>query len=320
MSFATPLALLGLLAIPALIAWYALQQRGRRRAAEAFAAPLMAASVTPNRPGWRRHVPMLVFLLSVAALLVATAHPRVTLSVAVKRLTTMLAIDVSGSMQATDVLPNRATAAQRAADVFVTEVPSQVSIGVMEFNQSPTVLALPTRERQAVFDALGRLQISGGTAIGSAIQESLAILHGSGDPPAGGSGAAIVLLSDGKATSGSSPVAAARQAARLHIPIFTVALGTATGTIPIPRRDGSGDANVPVPPDPRALAEIARASGGRAYTAADAGHLSEIYKQLGARLGHRRETRDLTPYLIGAGLALLLLGSAVSLGWFGRLI
>ncbi|HEV2997939.1 MAG TPA: VWA domain-containing protein [Solirubrobacteraceae bacterium] len=332
MSFATPSALLALLALPAVVAWYAIRRRERRRAAEAFVAPRMVPSVTPHRPGRRREVPLALLVLALLALILASARPRVTRTVAVERLTTMLAIDVSGSMLATDVSPNRVSAAQRAADVFVLGMPSRVGVGVMQFNQAPTVLALPTRDHGAALDALGRLHVGGGTAIGDAIVEALGILHGSADPPAratgaagasgesGRSGAAIVLLSDGKATSGSSPIAAAREAARLRIPIFTVALGTATGTIAIPRRAGVGEAVVHVPPDPQALGEIAHASGGRSYTAADAGRLSEIYRQLGAQLGHRRETLDLTYYLIGAGLLLLVLGSAASLAWFGRLI
>jgi Ca-activated chloride channel homolog len=350
MSFANPLPLLGLLAAPVLLAWYMTGQRTRREAAAAFAAPRMTPSVAPHRPGWRRHAPMAAFLLALIVLVVGAARPRVSVSVAVTRLTTMLALDMSGSMQATDIAPNRAAAAQHAADTFVTGVPSQVSVGVMQFNQAPLVLALPTHDNQAALDALGHLRIGGGTAIGYAIEEALGILRPSTDPArtetaaepepepgaAAGQGAgatatpgaagtkrataAIVLLSDGKSTSGPDPLAAARRAARLHIPIFTVALGTPGGRIALHRRDGSGTVSVPVPLESQELAQIARLSGGQAYTATDASHLSAIYRQLGAQLGHRKEHRDLTGYLTGAGLSLLLVGSALSLGWFGRLI
>jgi Ca-activated chloride channel homolog len=337
-SFANPLPLLGLLAVPVLLAWYRVAQRTRREAATAFAAPRMAPSVTPHRPGWRRHAPMAAFGLALVALVVATARPRLTISVAVEHLTTMLALDMSGSMQATDIAPSRAAAAQRAADTFVTGVPSKVSVGVMQFNQAPLVLQLPTPSDQAALDALGRLRIGGGTAIGYAIEAALGILRPSAnaastetaserDQGAAGQStgarqatAAIVLLSDGKSTSGPDPLAAARRAARLHVPIFTVAIGTPDGRIVVRHRDGSGSAIVPVPLEPQELAEIARLSGGRAYTATDADHLSAIYRRLGAQLGHRSERHDLTGYLTGAGLGLLLLGSALSLGWFGRLI
>jgi Ca-activated chloride channel homolog len=268
----------------------------------------------------------------------------------------MLALDMSGSMQATDIAPSRAAAAQRAADLFVTEVPAGVSVGVMQFNQAPLVLQLPTPDNQAALDALGRLRIGGGTAIGYAIEEATGILRPASGPPgqgtvagqgggtappgqgtaagqgsgtappntggtrAGKAAAAIVLLSDGKSTSGPDAIAAARRAGSLHIPIFTVAIGTPGGTIALRHRDGSGSVNVPVPVEPQELAEIAKVSGGQAYTARDAGRLSAIYRQLGARLSRRSERRDLTGYLTGAGLALVLLGSAMALGWFGRLI
>jgi Ca-activated chloride channel family protein len=327
MSFGTPLLLLGLLVLPALGVWYAGRQRTRRLAAAAFAAPRLAPSALPEPPGWRRHAPAAVFALALALLVFAVARPRLTVSTTVAHLETILALDMSGSMQARDVAPSRAAAAQRAADVFVGQVPAQVGVGVMQFNQVPLVLAAPTRDHHAAIAALGRLRIGGGTAIGSAVDTALALLKPTTDPvgrttvPRGDrASAAIVLLSDGKSTSGSDPLAAARAARRLHIPIFTVAIGTPGGTISVLRRNGDGSATVPVPVESRELAQVARLSGGQTYTAADAGHLSAIYRQLGARLSHRSEHRDLTPYLLGAGLGLLLLGSALSLTWFGRLI
>jgi Ca-activated chloride channel homolog len=318
MTFAAPLYLLGLLVAPALLFSYAARQRERRRQAAAFATSRMTPSVAPQRPGWRRHAPMAVFLLALVALVAAAARPRLTVTVAVAHLETMLALDMSGSMQADDIAPSRAAAAQRAADTFVTGVPAGVGVGVMQFDQAPLVLTLPTRNRQAALDALGRLHIGGGTAIGYAIEESLGILR----PAAGGTGTgeAIVLLSDGKSTSGPNAVAEARRARRLHIPIFTVSIGTPSGTIQVRHTHGPGSATVHVPVEGGELAAVAQASGGQAYTAADADRLSAIYRQLGARLGHRSERRDLTGYMTGAGLALVLLGSALTLGWFGRLI
>ncbi|HSZ68969.1 MAG TPA: VWA domain-containing protein [Solirubrobacteraceae bacterium] len=367
MSFGTPLLLLCLLALPALAAWYVSRQRTRRLALAAFAAPRMTPSALPDSPRWRRHAPIAAFALTLALLVIAAAKPRMTVSRVVEHLQTMLALDMSGSMQSRDVLPSRAAAAQRAADDFVEGVPAGVAVGVMQFNQAPQLLATPTANHRAAIEALGRLRIGGGTAVGSAVQAALAILRPAADPgsaqasgalggtggggtsgggtsggeagggEAGGgrtsgggpsalgganakSAAAIVLLSDGGSTSGDDPFAAARAARRLHIPVFTVAVGTPSGTISVRHRDGRGSATIPVPVQSRELAQVAALSGGRAYTAADAGHLSAIYKQLSARLSHRSERRDLTPYFLGAGLALLLLGSALSLSWFGRLI
>jgi Ca-activated chloride channel homolog len=319
-SFIAAPYLLGLLVLPGLLAGYVYRARGRGQAALAFAAPSMAPSVSPQRPGWRRHAPMAAFLLASGLLIVASARPRVTISVPVEHLESLLALDMSGSMQATDVAPNRATAAQRAADAFTTAVPAKVNIGVMQFNQSPTLLQPLTGNRAAVLSALGSLRIGGGTSIGAAIQTAMSVLSPTGTQIAKGTTAVVILLSDGGSTSGPNPVASARQAARLHIPIFTVSLGTAGGTIMTHGRASATPVLRRVPPDPQALAEIAQVSGGRAYTATDADRLADIYRQLSVQLAHRKQSEELTAYLVGAGLALLLLGSALSLLWFGRLI
>jgi len=325
MSFATPLSLLGLFALPALGAWYMSRQRARRLARATFATPLMALSVTPRRPAWRRHAPVAVFAATLTLLVFAAARPRVAISTTVAHLQTMLALDMSSSMQARDIAPSRAAAAQRAADIFIDGLPAEAGVGVMQFNQNPQLLAAPTREHRIAIAALGHLRIGGGTAIGSAIAEALALLKPFADLPreasdGKGASAAIVLLSDGGSTSGVDPLAAARAALRLHIPIFTVAVGTPAGTITERHGDGQGVATIPVPVQSHELAQVAQLSGGHTYSAADTDRLSAIYKQLSARLSHRHERRDLTPYLIGTALGLLLFGSALSLSWFGRLI
>ena len=321
MSFAAPLVLLGLLAIPALAAWYVAVQRDRRRAAAAFAAPRLAGSVTPHRPGWRRHAPMLAFALALAILIVAAARPQKTVAVPIERASIMLVTDVSGSMQATDVAPNRLIAARRAANSFLAGVPRKVNVGVMALSSKPRVLQSPTTDRAAITAALDRLKPRGGTGTGEAIEAALRILRRApGDrgkrPPA-----AIVLISDGAATGTVDPVAAAQQARRLHIPIYTVALGTPQGTITVPRPGGKGGTETrAVPPDPQSMAQIARASGGQAYTATDAARLRAVYQHLGSQLGHKNEKRQITARFTGGALALLLLGAAMSLHWFGRLI
>jgi Ca-activated chloride channel family protein len=321
MSFAAPLVLLALLAVPALIAGYVAQQRGRQRAVGAFTAPHLAPSVTPHRPGWRRHAPMLVFVLAVAALIVAAARPRTTVAVPDERASILLVTDVSGSMQANDVAPTRLVAARRAAQRFVDGVPRAVNIGVMAFNQTPQVLQSPTRDRDAVVAGLARLRSSGGTATGVAIRQAVQVLGRARGVRGRHPPAAIVLLSDGASTRGVSPVQAAREAGRARIPVYTVALGTPQGTIVVPRPGGRPGTEVhPVPPDPQSLAQVAGASGGRAYAAADASRLSLVYQRLGSQLGRRDERREITAGVAGGGLALLLLGTALSLRWFGRLI
>lgn len=326
MTFASPYVLLGLLLLAVLAGGYLAAQRARRQAALAFASATLAASVIPHRPGARRHVPSILFAGALAALVVAAAGPRVNLSVAVGRLSIMLATDVSGSMRATDIAPNRVTAAQSAADAFVTASPSSVRVGIMEFNEHPLVLALPGQDHLALYAALGRLRTGGGTAIGSALNEALGVLGAGAAPERSSSVAsgaptrAIVLLSDGYSTSGPDPLVVARQSARLRIPIFTVALGTPGGTITVSGAHGRGSVTRPVPPDPQALSRIALLSGGRPYTVADARRLSQVYRQLGSQLGHTSRRREVTVYFAGAGLLLLMLGSALSLHWFGRLI
>ena len=318
MSFLHPAVLALLVAIPLLVWWYWGQQRRRADAASAFVAPALSESVAPHRPRWRRHVPMIIFALALAVLIVAAARPQRSVAVPINTASIMLANDTSGSMAATDVAPNRLAAAQRAADHFLDRVPNSVRVGLVEFNTRVALLQPPTTDHELVRSAIAQLRITGGTAIGDAIQtalHSLRNLHRTGgkQPPA-----AIVLISDGASDVGSDPIAAARQAAAEHIPVYTVVLGTQTGTVKEKR--GTRTVTIPVPPDPQQLAEIARVSHGQAFTAADASHLNTVYQHLGAELSHKRVKHEVTASFAGGGLLLLLVGSGASLAWFGRLI
>lgn len=318
MSFAAPLVLLALLALPLLVAWYAAEQRRRRAAAAVFAAPALQPSLAPLRPRWRRHAPILAVVLALIVLVAAAARPQRTVAVPVERASIMLATDVSGSMTASDVQPSRLVAAKRAARRFLDAVPARVNVGLLEFNGQTRVRQTPTTERDGVRAAIDAMAPSGGTATGDAIAAATQVLSrrsGPGRRPP----AAVVLLSDGASTSGRDPDAAAREARRLRIPIYTVTLGTESGTITVPRR-GGGTETRPVPPDRDSLARIARGSGGEAFDADSADRLKQVYEQLGSRLGHRDEQRQLTSAFAGGGLLLLLGGAAMSLRWFGRLI
>ena len=320
-SFAAPLVLVLLLAIPVLVALYGAHQRDRRRAAAAFAAPAMTPPVAPNRPRWRLHVPMLAFLLALAILILAAARPQKTVAVPVERASIMLITDVSGSMQATDVRPTRLVAARAAAKRFVAKVPKTVNVGVMALSSKPRVLASPTRDRVAIDQALDQLTARGGTGTGEAITAATNILKRQPGVNGKRPPSAIVLLSDGAATGTIDPVSAAQAARKLRIPIYTVALGTAQGTITVPRPGGQGGTETRrVPPDPQSLAEVAKASGGKTYTAADASKLTDVYKSLGSLLGTKNEKRQITAGFAGGAIVLLLLGAAMSLRWFGRLI
>jgi Ca-activated chloride channel family protein len=318
-SFQAPGVLLALACLPLLALWYGTRQRERRRAAAIFARPALQPSVAPVRPGWRRHAPMLALLLAAAALVAAAARPQRTVAVTVDNASVMLATDVSGSMTATDVKPNRLTAAKQAAKRFAASVPRRVNVGVMAFNGTPRVLQSPTRNRDDVNAAIDTMVPSGGTATGAAITTAIRLLGNARGSDGKRAPAAIVLLSDGKSTSGTDPVTAARAAAKLHVPVYTVALGTPGGTITVPRR-GGGTQTQTVPPDPASLARVASASGGKSFTAETAGGLRQVYEHLGSQLSHKKEKRQITSAVAGGGLALLLAGMAMSLHWFGRMI
>ena len=319
MTFAAPLVLIALVAIPALVAWYVAQQRRRRRAAAAFATPALTDSVTPRRPGLRRHGPPLLVAIALAALIVAAARPQRSVAMPVRGAAFLLANDVSDSMTATDVHPTRLQAAQAAALRFVAQLPASALVGQMSFARHPAALQSPTTDHALDESAIGQLAPGGGgTAIGETITTAVKILSGlrtaAGARPPG----AIVLLSDGGSNVGPSPVAAARKAKAAHIPIETIALGTNRGTI-TQRRHGQVHTS-PVPVSSTALRTIAAASGGRAYTAADAASAGAIYSRLAKRLGHTTRKRDLDVSFAGGALALLVAGGGLSLAWFGRLI
>jgi Ca-activated chloride channel family protein len=231
----------------------------------------------------------------------------------------MLANDISSSMSATDVKPSRLGAAQEAASKFVTEVPDGAQVGLIEFARRPVLLQSPTTNHQLALGAIAGLRPGGGgTAIGEAITTALHTLttlprKGAKRPPG-----AIVLLSDGTSNVGAGPLAAARQAKADHIPVYTISLGTAHGTIPIKKNGQSVNASVPV--SSQELAQIAQASGGTAFTAANSAKASAIYQRLAVQLGHKKVKREITADVAGGGLVLLLVGGAMTLMWFGRII
>ena len=319
MSFAEPVVLLGLIALPLLAGWYLAEQRRRRAAAAAFAAPWMQPSVAPLRPRWRRHVPLAILALALAALILAAARPQRTVAVPIDRASIVMTTDVSGSMTATDLQPSRLVAAKRAARRFLGRVPARVNVGLVSFNQQARVLQSPTTDRQEINEAIDSMKPSGGTATGEAIGASLRSLDRRPNAQGRRPPAAIILLSDGASTSGRDPLEAAREAKQQGVRVYTVTLGTPEGAINVPR-PGGGTERRPVPPDPDSLAQIARASGGRAFTAETATGLEEVYEQLGSQLSHKDEKRQITSAFAGGGLALLLAAAGMSLRWFGRLI
>jgi Ca-activated chloride channel family protein len=264
-------------------------------------------------------VPLAVYGLALVVLVLALAKPQTTIAVPVERASIMLTTDFSGSMQAVDIAPSRLEAARAAADRFLNEVPPRVRVGLVVFNQVAHLVESPTTDRGAVRDGIRALQPSGGTATGDALAVSLVALANETDDQGVRVPSAIILLSDGKSTKGSRPEDIARRAKALKIPIYTVTLGTAAGTIPVIDRNGA-TRTVPVPPDPNQSHDVAQLSGGRAYTAQTAANLSDVYKQLGSRIGHRKQRREVTAAFTGSALALLAAGALLSLYWFRRVV
>jgi len=317
-SFQAPLFLLALGLIPLVAALYVAVDRRRRRRSAAFAAERMLPSVAPVRPGARRHVPQLLYAAALAALAVALARPEATVAVPEERAAVVLTTDVSGSMQARDVRPSRMAAVRRAALDLLDEAPDKLRIGAVAFNHSVKAIEPPRAERDQLRRLIEGLTPSGGTATGEGLAASLGLLERERSGSGRKAPAAVILLSDGASTHGRDPIPEARRAARAHIPIYTVALGTQAGTIQVDRKDGTALTRS-VPPDLDTMRRIATISGGRTF-AIDAGdELASVYKRLGSQVGTRQERREVTSAFAGGAAALLLVGGAMSLRWFGRL-
>jgi Ca-activated chloride channel family protein len=322
LTFAEPLALSGLVLVPLAVLAYLALQRRRHREAAAWATPALLPGLVTARPGWRRHVPALLTLLALATLVFALAKPQRTVAAPERAATVVLVTDVSGSMEATDVAPTRLDAAVRAARTLSEKLPKTFRLGLVAFSDRAEQRAAPSTDRSAVNAALSSLLPLGGTATGEGLARGLEAARAPVPGPDGRPRrlpAIVVLLSDGKQTAGlENPMEVARQARRLRIPIYTIALGTPNGTVQQQGALGLPQA-VPVPPDPATMLAIAKTSGGRFFEAPTADELESIYARLGTRLSSRSEQREVTVAFAGGALALLLLGGGLSLRWFGRL-
>jgi Ca-activated chloride channel homolog len=315
MSFREPLLLAALVAVPLAVFAYWRAQRRRARYAVRFPAVDVLAAVAGRARG--RHIPALFALLALLALAIALGRPERTVAVEQRQGTVMLVHDTSGSMQATDVKPDRLSAARDAARTLVRSLPEEFRLGVISFNTRVEQLSEPTIDRAQVLRAIDSLKVQGGTAMGDGLQLGIRAIHA---PVTGSDGrpqrlpGAIVLLSDGASTKGADPRKVAQEAKRLRIPIYTVALGTANGTLRRP--DGS---TTPVPPDTATLDSIARTTGGRFFTAPTARDLEAVYANLGRGLSKRKEKQEVTAAFAGGALALLLAGIVTGLLRGGRL-
>jgi Ca-activated chloride channel homolog len=315
MSFAAPLALLSLLALPLLAVAYVWARRRPARYAVRFPGVPLLAGVFPAVPRWRRHVPAAVAALALAVLALALARPHATVAVPVQRASVVLVTDVSRSMQATDVAPSRLDAARSAASAFLDGVPAELRVGAVAFSTTPHSVVPPEHDRARVRAHLASLDADGSTATGEALAQALELLETperrerTRRPPA-----AVVLLSDGKTTIGRSPVDVARDARAAGVPVYTVSLGTDEGVV---TSDSGGI--LPVPPDPETMAEIAETSRGDSFDVAEAEELDAIYERLGSEIATREDTREITAGFAAGGMVLLAGAAALSLRAAGRL-
>jgi Ca-activated chloride channel homolog len=318
MTFEWPLALLGLLLVPVLLALHVRRERRREGFAARFSSPALLPNLVSAAPGWRRHLPLALLLVGLAAMVVGVARPHASVNVQREEATVILAIDTSLSMQSQDVRPSRLGSAENTARALVAELPKRFRVGVIGFSGRAYLALAPTADRELVGASLKSLHIGEGTALGDAIAlgTKLAQQERAVDgtiPPT-----AMLVISDGAQMSGrTTPGAAALKAMSAHIPIYSVVVGTPDGVVNVPVAGGFQE-QLRVPPSPETLQTIARVTGGRFFTAPTQARLREVYERLGSRLGHRREKREVTDLFAGGSAAFLLVGGALSSLWFRR--
>lgn len=310
------------LAFVALLVAYVLLQRQRAVYAVRLASAEMFDSIVPKRPGWRRHATAATFALALLVLLAGFAKPAREIEVAKERATIIVAIDVSLSMEADDVDPNRLVAAQSAAVNFISSLPDGLNVGLVSFAGNANVLVPPTTQRNPTIRAIEGLQLAPSTAIGEAIFTSLDALQ-SAPPNEDGTlpPARIILLSDGETTVGRSDSLAITAAVNAEVPVSTIAFGTPNGQIEFddPETEAIERDVYSVPVADENLETIADATGGRAFSASSLEELSQIYDDIGSDVGFEVEFTEITDWFLGAGLLLLGLSSLLSLWWFQRL-
>jgi len=302
-----------LLLIPVLIAAYVLLQRRRRSYTMRFTNLELLAAVAPKRPGIKRHIPPVAMLLALMFLVGALARPVVERPVPREQAGIMLVIDVSLSMAATDVAPDRITAAQTAAIDFVKTLPKKLKVGVVAFSELSSLVSPLSHDRQQTELAIGSLSPVGGTAIGEGLFTALDEINRAATTDHKKAPASVLLLSDGKWNRGRSPDEAAAQAKSMGVKVFTVGLGTEGATLDL------GGQQVPVSLDETELRAMAEATGGTYSRSADAESLRDVYKGLGSALGFEKEKQEVTAVAAGIAAVLLVMSALVSLIWFQRI-
>ena len=347
MKFLWPETLWLLFAVPVLVAVYVVLLRRRKKVALRYASLTIVKEAMGAGQSMRRHVPPLLILLALTTMFVAVGRPVAVVTLPSQHETVILAMDVSGSMRATDVKPNRLAASQAAAKAFIAEQPPTTRIGVVAFAATASLVQTPTLNREDIIASIDRFQPQRGTAIGSGIIVSLAtlfpdagidvskLLYGRDAwrsipldqarepekkdfkpvPPGSYNSAAIILLTDGQRTTGPDSLEAARMAADRGVRVFTVGVGTKDGeTI------GFGGWSMRVRLDEETLKNIANLTHGEYFYAGTATDLVKVYKMLNSRLVLEKKETEITALLSAAAAVMVLLAAALSLLWFNRIV
>jgi Ca-activated chloride channel family protein len=328
MSFASPLALLGLLVVPLAVGIYVFLQRLRERDAARFARPELLANVIERSPGRRRHIPPAILLLAVMAMLLGFAKPHANVTVRSEDATALLAIDTSRSMGAPDVKPTRLAAAQISAREFLKDLPAKYRVGVVAFSSQAQVVAAPTHDRAYATAAINALRPGEATAIGDSVAQALRAV-GVGrkqqakdgkKKPVKPAPAAILVLSDGAQDGGRvQPNEAIRRARIAKIPVFTALIGTQTGVVEVHRIGGYIE-RIQVPPDAALLKRMADQTGGKFFEAPRKEDLNAVYKDLKSRLATTKKDAEISVAFAGAAVFLMLLSTGLSALWFRRVL
>ena len=347
MTFLWPEFLWLLLSLPLLVAVYIWLMRRKKKLALRYASLLVVREAMGKGPQFRRHVPPLLFLLAIAAMLLAASRPSAVVTLPSQQKTIMLAMDVSGSMRATDVLPSRMVAAQNAAKAFLADLPRGVKVGIVAFAGSAQVAQIPTLNREDLVSAIDRFQLQRGTAIGNGIVLSLATLfpdagidladmaygrersrgvaidqpaseekkHFEPVAPGSYSSAAIILLTDGQRTTGVDSLEAAKLAADRGVRVYTVGVGTVTGeTI------GFEGWSMRVKLDEETLKAIASKTQADYFYAGTAADLKKVYATLSSRLIAEKKETEISGLLALAAAVLSIVSAGLSLLWFNRIL